>query len=257
MKLLFFVALMMSVLVTNIFSQDFTVSIKFNDFENWAKKQNMNGFTFAEASQEGDAEYGESVSYSATFIEGNKMLNLGINEIREFETYKMYSSKMNGKSLTINGKSGYYIPMKNRKASMLVVELKDLSVSFGMMASPLMQQDEMKGYFELLDFSALSSDNSIKWHDEIPADARMQCNVLSLEKQNSSVGAKYEYHVTAVMNDALINDLKRIMNNYGNDLTNIKINDSITFICAEAEDIKSLKDYKRINDEVQFIYYIW
>lgn len=239
----------------------FSDMISFKQFEEWCNSI-LPDYTLAETSQEGEAEYGESVEYSASFQKSNSSgISIGLQELREYESYKMMAPRMNGQEITIGDYNATYIPMKGqREYLMAAIKIESINATLVITSMPTLSMDEFKNLVSKLNISDLSNTakSSVQWSDEIPEDGRLNCDIIKIRKvePSSTDGYKYEYEVTAMMNDNLISELERLMNNFEGDLSVLRINKNIDFICSDAGDIESIRNYFKPNEEVHFIYYV-
>ncbi len=238
-------------------SQGFYDAISIDDFGNWASEQNLPGYNFMQYDSEGDAEYGEKVSYSAVFSGNSGMLNLGLESASSFEGSKLYVSSGQGEELELGGRDAVYIKNEGaRTMSFVYVSRSDLAATLTIMTSPAASIDELKDLYAELDFSGLSDAGAVSWPNEIAAESRLNCKIISIEKQRYPTdGYSSEYVVQAVMNDELIDEVGRLTDAFGGALFLIKTPGG-DVVCAEAETLDDLKAIKTPGEAVEFRYYV-
>lgn len=246
-------------IVNMAFSQvDFSDKISIDEYKTWAESFSFNSMKFREYDKEGNAEYGEPVKYGASYLDEaeTQAISLWLSQIGEFESDKMMAKSKGNEPFSIGGKEAVFVKTEGEMAmAILSVKDEDLPATITLMAIPAIEKNELVSMYQNIPFDDL--DKPLEWPDEIPAEARINSTVLSIDKQPASTdGFQYEYHVVALMNDDLIAELERILSHYDSkDLMNVKINESFIFICGNAENIKWLKEDKRNGDAVEFIYY--
>lgn len=238
---------------------DFSEKIKFSTFQTWAQSQNIAGYSYAESAQEGDAEYGEEVTYRAEYKSQDGGMAVNLASLASFSSYTMMTKKEGAEIFKINNYDAVYIPMEAQYSSaFFVVKIPEIFATVTIMAMPLKSKTEMETIFKSLKISDLigtSTEQTAAWADEIPQDARINADIISINKKNASTdGVAYEYEVKVVMNDKLVKELERIMSKYNGSLT-ITNADNFMIVCADAESIEDLKNYKKNGDPVSFIYY--
>ncbi len=240
---------------------NFTDKTLFTAFEKWAKKQALPGYSFIQASKEGEAEFNETVVYNAEYRKNQKSgFKISFNAISDFSQYKMMAASKNETEFDLNGLKSVYFAMDAKHSySMMCVQMPELFSSIVVMASPMLEKNAAIQLFRSFNFAELNSGSNSQqdqWPAEIPQQARMNAHLVKITKENASTdGFAYEYHVTFVMDAKLVSELQRIKSVYGGELVGMRIGDSFYFVCNQAESIDDLKQYTRTNDSVEFIYY--
>ena len=259
MKRKFYTMLMLMVLAFATQAQHFSDKIKFADFEKWASTQKPGSLVFSDCEHEGDAEYNEDVVYRANYGSKGNGLSISLGDLGEFSSYKMYGKSKGEEPFTHNGHEMVYVPMEAKYSSaMLCIKVPKAHCSVTLMAMPLISKEEMKKLVDKIKFNDLigAGEAAVAWPTEIPEKARLNCTLIKIEKQNASTdGVAYEYHVFAQMGQELIDAIKKVTSTYGGSMESTHIDGKFIFMCAEAQDIESLKQYKRNGKPVEFIYY--
>lgn len=244
-------------LITQANSQGFYDTISIDDFGNWASEQNLPGYNFMQYDSEGDADYGEEVSYSAVFSGNARMLNLGLESASAFGASKLYVSSGQGEKFELGGHDAVYVKNEGaRTMSFVYVSRPDLAATLTIMTSPAVSIDELKDLYAELDFSGLAAGGAVSWPGEIAAESRLNCKIISIEKQKyPSDGYSSEFAVQAVMSDALLDEISRLTGKFGGELYSMKT-PGVDVVCAEAETLDDLKAIKNPGETVEFRYYV-
>ncbi|THB64298.1 MAG: hypothetical protein D6B27_10640, partial [Gammaproteobacteria bacterium] len=259
MKSFFKFLFLMVFLVSQVNAQSFTDNIKFSDFEKWAETLSIDGYHFMGAEQEGEAQYGEKVSYKAAFSKNKGMISISLEEIKSFQSNIMMAKSKQQPILNIGGKRGAFIPLGNASQPvMFFVEDADIPATVGIFMSPGVSKDKITDIYNSLDLSPFkkSATSATDWPKEIPEEARINANIAKIKSSAASTdGYKKEIKVVALMNDKLISELERIQKHYKTtSLSVIKVSNKVDLVCASGEEVKYLKQDFRENDAIEFIY---
>jgi hypothetical protein len=149
------IVLSLSVVKTTFGQESFTEKIAYSTFKTWVQSQNIDGYKYVGGAQDGEAEYGEKVQYTADFRSMDGGLSIKISDLSEFSSYKLMNTP-GTEIFKIGEYDAVYIPLKGKyTSSMYVIKRPDLNVTITISAMPMKSKDEMGVIYNGLEFSEL------------------------------------------------------------------------------------------------------
>lgn len=226
------------------------LAVSYSDFQTWAKQITIAGYPFSESEQDG-------AEYTAVLASGpTKALQLRVADINKFDEYKMMNKE--AVPYTWNGYKTVYFNFA--EVTFLVVALPEaeVSVTFGISGktnkAAIEELASKTNLQKLKPAKAGTVASGVKWPEIVPADMRIS-NVESIQAMGTDGTFKDVIEVKATLRPELITTLEAILKKYKGTLSSTE-SPKVTFICAEAEDIKQLRENFKNGESVKFIYYV-
>jgi hypothetical protein len=226
------------------------LAVSFADFESWAKQIKITGYPFVESEQDG-AEYTAMLGSGPT-----KALQLRVAGIDKFDEYKMM--KKEAVPYTWNGYKT--VSFFFSEVTFLIVALPEaeVAVTFGISGNVTRAVvEDLAAKSNLQNLKPAKPGTiapGVKWQEIIPTDMRIS-NVQSIKSLGADDTFKDVIEVTATMRSELLTSIDAILKKYNGTLSSTETA-KLIFICAEAEDIKQLRENFKNGESVKFIYYI-
>jgi len=240
--LLVFVALL---LANDSFSQ---IQMSFDEFRNWIRSKTPSGYSASDFND-------ESGSYSAMLVKGTRLVTISLNDVEQLED-DLTPLKSTGKPVEYE-RNGNRCVYSGGEVNVLYIQLLPINATFilGSM-DPKMTRAELEKLADALDIYNLkpvvTTGNS--WPAEIPANLRLDADLISVEKKAASTeGYAYEYHVMVKNNEKLVPAIRKVVSVCGGDISMIQ-HQNFTMLCGVADTMEGLKAMKA-NEPILFVYY--
>lgn len=242
-------------------AQSVSDAVSFEQFKNWLPKQ-IGKYVLSETSTEGEAEYNETVSYKANYLNSSESVyNLSLTDYEGFSSIKSQLSRdpNAGTEFKYHGRNAVLLKFETPQRSFVyaAIELSEIHASIVIVAAPAKEMDEIEGFLEHFDIKALNKggEKKLQWPVIIPEQAHIKANILSGKYIDSSIeGYSKEFVLVVVKNDLLMKEVERISELYNSFPGTVKIENKILINCSSADTIEGLEALKD-GERVTFTYY--